>query len=263
MTAVSGSTVLVVDADPDAVQIIASCLGGEGFHIETAVNGRAALEKAQQARPSLVLLDRVLPELDGLEVCRRLRRDSGLPIIFVTAQSDDADKVAAFEVGADDYIIKPFSPRELVARVKAVLRRCDAVRKPSRVLRFVDLTVDQDRREFRIGDRVVELRPKEFDLLAMLAESPSDVVDRQRLLQVVWGYEYYGDSRTIDVHVTWLREKLTSSQARIQTVWGVGYKLIPADQATARSAGRKSRPVGDAGLDSAGLLQLPNVTTGR
>jgi len=236
---VAGQTVLVVDDERNIVQLAKLYLRNEGYQVETASNGREALEKVKQTVPNLVLLDLMMPEMDGWEVCRQLRRDGDVPIIILTARTDDVDRVVGLELGADDYVTKPFNPRELVARVKAVLRRYEASRKPGRVIRFADLTIDQDRREFRIGERLVDLRPKEFDLVSTLAGTPGVVFERERLLQLAWGYEYYGDSRTVDVHVTWLREKLAASQARIQTVWGVGYKLVTADQLPTRGhAGR-------------------------
>jgi DNA-binding response OmpR family regulator len=240
----AGSTVLVVDDERNIVQLAKLYLRNEGYQVETAVNGREALEKVKQTSPSLVLLDLMMPEMDGWEVCKQLRRDGDVPIIFLTARDDDVDKVVGLELGADDYVTKPFNPRELVARVKAVLRRYEVGRKPARVVRFADLTIDQDRREFRIGDRLAELRPKEFDLLVTLAGNPGVVFERERLLQLAWGYEYYGDSRTVDVHVTWLREKLAPSGARIQTVWGVGYKLVTADQLPVKASATRPKPRG-------------------
>ncbi|MCC6175546.1 MAG: response regulator transcription factor [Chloroflexi bacterium] len=236
-----GSTILVVDDERNIVQLARLYLRNEGYQVETAANGREALEKVRQVTPSLVLLDLMLPEMDGWEVCKQLRKSSDIPIIMLTARDDDVDKVVGLELGADDYVTKPFNPRELVARVKAVLRRTEGARTPGRVIRFADLTIDQDRREFRIGERQVDLRPKEFDLLTTLAATPGIVFDRERLLQVAWGYDYGGDSRTVDVHVTWLREKLASSQARIQTVWSVGYKLVTADQLPVRAQGGRGK----------------------
>ncbi len=237
----AGPTVLVVDDERNIVQLAKLYLRNEGFVVETAANGREALEKVRQVSPSLILLDLMMPELDGWEVCKRLRRDGDVPIIFLTARDDDVDKIVGLELGADDYVTKPFNPRELVARVKAVLRRYEAGKKPARLIRFADLTVDLDRREFRIVERLVELRPKEFDLLSTLAGNPGVVFERERLLQLAWGYEHYGDSRTVDVHVTWLRDKLAPSEARIQTVWGIGYKLVTADQLPAKGSGARSR----------------------
>lgn len=235
-------TVLVADDERNIVQLAKLYLRNEGYQVETAANGREALEKVKQVNPILVILDLMMPEVDGLNVCRQLRRTSDVPIIFLTARADDVDKVVGLELGADDYLTKPFNPRELVARVKAVLRRYEAGRRPGKMMRFGDVTIDQERREFKIGAALVDLRPKEFDLLAALAGQPGVVFDRERLLQLAWGYEHYGDSRTVDVHVTWLREKLVPSEVRIQTVWGVGYKLVMADQLPAKHASRRERP---------------------
>ena len=234
-------TVLVVDDERNIAQLAKLYLQNEGYRVETAANGREALEKVKQARPNLVVLDLMLPELDGWEVTKQLRREGDIPIIILSARGDDVDRVVGLELGGDDYMTKPFNPRELVARVKAVLRRYDAGQKTTPVIRFADLTIDRDRREVTIGDRVVELRPKEFDLLTALAGNPGIVFDRERLLRVAWGYEYYGDSRTVDVHVTWLREKLATSTARIQTVWGVGYKLVTADQLSGRTTSGRAK----------------------
>ena len=240
----SESTILVVDDERNIVQLTKIYLRNEGYQVETAANGLEALEKLRQVRPSLILLDLMMPGMDGWEVTKHVRKASDIPIIILTARDDDVDKVVGLELGADDYVTKPFNPRELVARVKAVLRRTEGRRKPERVIRFADVTIDQDRREFRIGDQLVELRPKEFDLLATLAASPGVVFDRERLLQIAWGYEYGGDSRTVDVHVTWLREKLQPSQARIQTVWSVGYKLVTADQLPVKASGGRNKTAG-------------------
>ena len=238
----TGSTILVVDDERNIVQLARLYLRNEGFQVEAAANGVEALEKVRQTGPSLILLDLMMPEMDGWEVCKRLRKTSDVPIIMLTARDDDVDKVVGLELGADDYVTKPFNPRELVARVKAVLRRTERGSEPTRVVRFADLTIDLDRREFRIGERLVDLRPKEFDLLSTLAASPGVVFDRERLLQVAWGYDYGGDSRTVDVHVTWLRDKLSRGKTRIQTIWGVGYKLVDEAQLPERerrgSAGR-------------------------
>jgi len=225
----AGSVVLVADDERNIQELARLYLTNDGFQVETAANGRETLEKARATSPSLILLDLMMPELDGWEVCRELRRESDVPIIIVTARDDDVDKVVGLELGADDYITKPFNPRELVARVKAVLRRYKAGQTPTRVLTLADLRVDLDRREVRVGERLLELRPKEFELLSLLASAPGVVFPRERLLQQAWGYEYFGDSRTIDVHVTWLRDKLSGSGVRIQTAWGVGYKLVETE----------------------------------
>jgi DNA-binding response OmpR family regulator len=222
----AASLVLVADDERNIQELARLYLTNDGFLVETAANGREALEKARAASPNLILLDIMMPEMDGWEVCRELRRESDVPIIIITARGDDVDKVVGLELGADDYITKPFNPRELIARVKAVLRRYRTGQTPTRVLTLADLCVDLDRREVHVGDRTLELRPKEFELLALLASAPGIVFPRERLLQQAWGYEYYGESRTIDVHVTWLRDKLAGSGVRIQTAWGVGYKLV-------------------------------------
>ncbi|MFN0070425.1 MAG: response regulator transcription factor [Chloroflexota bacterium] len=224
----AGAVVLVADDERNIQELARLYLTNDGFQVETAANGREALEKARANSPSLILLDLMMPEMDGWEVCRALRRESNVPIIFLTARADDVDKVVGLELGADDYITKPFNPRELVARVKSVLRRTSSTQVPTRVLTLADLRVDLDRREVHLGGRVLALRPKEFELLALLASAPGIVFPRVRLLQQAWGYEYFGDSRTIDVHVTWLREKLSGSGVRIQTARGVGYKLVEA-----------------------------------
>ncbi|MFN8523601.1 MAG: response regulator transcription factor [Chloroflexota bacterium] len=237
----TGPTVLVVDDERNIVQLARVYLRNEGYTVEAASNGKEALEKARLVKPSLIVLDVMMPEMDGLEVCRQLRRESDIPIIMVTARGDDVDKIVGLELGADDYLTKPFNPRELVARVKAVLRRFEAGHKPARVIQFADLTIDADRHEVRVGEQLLELRPKEFELLSALASNPGVVFERERLLQLAWGYDFYGDSRTVDVHVTWLRDKLARSEARIQTVWGVGYKLVTADQLPAKPAGARQR----------------------
>ncbi len=220
------STILIVDDEKNIVQLTRMYLTNEGFQVEVAYDGREALEKARQSKPSLVILDLMLPQIDGLEVCKQIRRESDVPIIMLTARGDDVDRIVGLELGADDYLPKPFNPRELVARVKAVLRRSRPVDKPPEALSLGNLRVDPARREVSVGDRPVTLRAKEFDLLLTFVQNEGLVLDRERLLNLVWGYDYLGDSRTIDVHVTWLREKLAGSTCRIQTVWGVGYKLV-------------------------------------
>ena len=220
------ATVLVADDEKNILQLARMYLQAEGFTVETAGSGREALDKVRQAKPDLLVLDLMMPEIDGWEVCRRLRKESDIPIIMLTARDDDVDKIVGLELGADDYMTKPFNARELVARVKAVLRRYSAGKAPEKVLQVGDLRIDPERHEVTIGDRPVDLRPKEFELLTTLARNPGVVFDRERLLKLAWGYDYYGDSRTVDVHVTWLRDKLAGSDAQIQTVRGLGYKLV-------------------------------------
>ncbi|MEA2641721.1 MAG: two-component system, OmpR family, alkaline phosphatase synthesis response regulator PhoP [Chloroflexota bacterium] len=220
------ATVLVVDDERNVTQLVRMYLTNEGYHVETASNGIDALEKAKTTKPDLVVLDLMMPGIDGWEVCRRLRSEGELPIIMLTARGDDVDKIVGLELGADDYLTKPFNPRELVARVKAVLRRYQGGKKPPRLIELDGLRIDTDGREVRVNSKVVDLRPKEFDLLVTLARAPGVVYDRERLIHLVWGYDYVGDTRTVDVHVAGLRDKIEGSAVRIQTVWSVGYKLV-------------------------------------
>jgi len=223
------STVLVADDEKNIVQLIKLYLTNEGFLVETAGDGQEALEKARRFRPDLVVLDIMMPRVDGLEVCRRLRKESNVPVIMLTARTDDVDKIVGLELGADDYVTKPFNPRELVARVKAVLRRTNAAPDQDVTVEIGNVRIDPARREVRIDGKEVQMRAKEFDLLLALAQEHGRVLTREALLSRVWGYEYLGDSRTVDVHVTWLRDKLSPATAHIQTVRGVGYKLVPPE----------------------------------
>jgi len=223
----SNGTVLVVDDEKNIVQLAKLYLTSEGFSVESAFNGAEALDKVRAHRPDLMVLDLMMPQMDGWEVCRRLRKESDIPIIILTARGDDVDKIIGLELGADDYVTKPFNPRELVARVKAVLRRYQAGERQTRKLQAGDIEMDLDRREVLVAGKQVSLRAKEFDLLAAFAKQVGMVLDRERLLNTVWGYDYVGDTRTIDVHVTWLRDKISGSRTtRIQTIWGVGYKMV-------------------------------------
>jgi two-component system alkaline phosphatase synthesis response regulator PhoP len=223
-----GELILVVDDEPNIVQLARLYLEREGFRVQSAVDGRAALQAVDRLKPALMILDLMLPELDGLEVCRRLRaQESLLPILMLTARDEDVDKILGLEMGADDYLTKPFNPREMVARVKAILRReartDQAVAGP---VHLGDLVIDPARREVTVGDKSIELRAQEFDLLMVLVEHKSLVLTREQLLEKAWGYEYYGQSRTVDVHVGHLRRKLAGSSVSIETVTGVGYKLV-------------------------------------
>jgi two-component system, OmpR family, alkaline phosphatase synthesis response regulator PhoP len=187
-------------------------------------------------QPSLVVLDLNLPDIDGIEVCRRIRKSADVPIIMLTARDEDVDKIIGLEVGADDYLTKPFNPRELVARVKSVLRRAAPDRKnlESAQIQHGDLAVDAGRREVHVGDQEIQLAPKEFDLLWELLDHRGLVLTRDQLLERVWGYTFAGDTRTVDVHVRQLRRKLGDASP-IVTVWGVGYKVAPAREAAAAS----------------------------
>jgi len=226
----SAPTILVVDDEPNIVELARLYLRSEGYQVEAASDGREALEKIAALHPSLVVLDLMMPEVDGWEVTRRLREsDTRIPIIMLTAKGDDADKIVGLDMGADDYLAKPFNPRELVSRVRAVLRRTQEPDRATRVLTVGNVRVDLGRREVTVGGKAVELRTKEFDLLVAFAEHLGLVLDRETLLRIVWGYDYLGDSRTIDVHVTWLRDKLEPATVKIQTIRGIGYKLVTTE----------------------------------
>jgi DNA-binding response OmpR family regulator len=222
-------TILVVDDEKNIVQLARLYLNNEGFRVEAAHDGKQALEKVKTVRPDLIVLDIMMPEMDGLTVCKEIRKTSNVPVIILTARGDDIDKIVGLEVGADDYMAKPFNPRELVARVKAVLRRSQGERDAPDVVEAGGLRIDVASREATLDGHGLVLRAKEFDLLTAFAQHKGNVLDRERLLRMVWGTDYYGDSRTIDVHVAWLRDKLGESSVKIQTVWGVGYKLVVED----------------------------------
>jgi DNA-binding response OmpR family regulator len=218
------TTLLLVDDEKNIIELERLYLEKEGYKIEVAFDGHSAIEKFRALKPAAVILDLMLPGLDGLEVCRRIRHESDVPIIMLTARDQDVDKIVGLELGADDYLTKPFNPRELVARVKAIFRRASPSPKTQR-LAVGDLTVDLDRREATAGTRRLELRTKEFDLLAAFAQNPGIVLTRERLLEIAWGFDFAGETRTVDVHVAHLRKKLADSKTQIETVSGVGYKL--------------------------------------
>ena len=223
-------TILVVDDEPHIVELVKLYLTGENYAVEEASTGTEALSKFASAKPALVVLDLMLPEIDGWEVCRRIRRESEVPIIMLTARSDDVDKIVGLELGADDYLAKPFNPRELVARIKAVLRR-SAQPEPALVtgrppMEFGNTRIDLDRHEVTVDGDEIELRFKEFDLLTTFVQHMGLVLERDKLLNLVWGYEYFGDTRTVDVHVAHLRDRLVGSSINIQTIRGVGYKAV-------------------------------------
>jgi DNA-binding response OmpR family regulator len=221
-------TILVVEDEQSIASFVAAYLRKDGFNVRMTASGREALAIVGVDAPSLVVLDLMLPDLDGLEVCRRIRESSTLPVLMLTARDDDLDKIAGLEVGADDYLTKPFNPRELVARVKAILRRSSGKTKPDAgELRHGNLVLDAGRRECHVGDEEIRLAPKEFDLLWELLDHKGLVLTRDQLLERVWGYTFAGDTRTVDVHVRQLRRKLGDA-APIVTVWGIGYKASPA-----------------------------------
>ena len=222
----------LVDNEPSIIKLARMYLEREGFRIQAARDAEAAVEVAQRERPALIVLDVMLPKLDGFEVCRRLRSaNHPADILMLTARDEDIDKILGLELGADDYLTKPFNPRELVARVKAILRRGErGVRaENASTLRLGDLTVDPARREVRIGSSsCLNLRAQEFDLLLTFAEHRGLVLTREQILQKAWGFDFYGQTRTVDVHVAHLRKKLEPSSVKIETVTGVGYKLVVA-----------------------------------
>ncbi|TEU14308.1 MAG: response regulator transcription factor [Anaerolineales bacterium] len=219
-------TILVVDDEANIIELAKMYLQNEGYVVESARDGREALTKIKSLQPALVVLDLMLPEVDGWEVCRKVRADLDVPIIMLTARSDDVDKIVGLELGADDYLTKPFNPRELVARVRAVLRRYEKSAAPTKPVHLGQVTIDPQRREVTVGGQQLDLRTKEFDLLWALAEHRGIVLSRDQLLDLVWGYDYYGETRTVDVHIAHLRDKLKGSDVVIETVWGVGYKLV-------------------------------------
>jgi DNA-binding response OmpR family regulator len=224
----SGQKVLVVDDEDHIVELARLYLSREGYQVEGVGDGAAALTRFGQLKPDLVVLDIMLPGVDGLTICKEIRKQSQVPIIMLTARDEVTDKVVGLEVGADDYLTKPFHPQELVARAKALVRRARIEPDQPKLVRAGELEVDLERHEVRWGERRVQLRPKEFDLLALLAKHPGRVFQRSELLDLVWGYDFPGYTRTVDVHIQQLREKLTESgvtDPAIHTVWGVGYKL--------------------------------------
>lgn len=218
--------VLVVDDDAAVRDLAGTYLRREGYTVLTARDGEEALRRARTESPELVLLDLMLPVLDGFEVCRMLRAESDVPIMMLTARGDDIDKVVGLEIGADDYLTKPFNPRELIARVKAIARRAARKERPRTVIQAGCLVADRARREVRAGDAPVHLRAKEFDLLVTFLEHPGLVLTREQLLADVWGYTIPGQTRTVDVHVNHLRQRLAGTGVEIATLRGVGYKLV-------------------------------------
>jgi DNA-binding response OmpR family regulator len=218
--------ILVVDDEHNIRDLATIYLEKEGFTVESAANGTEALTKFHSVQPAMVVLDVMMPGLDGFEVCREIRREHDVPILMLTARSDDVDKIVGLEIGADDYMTKPFNPREMVARVKAILRRFEGGRKPQNAMSVSNLSVDKARREARVDDEMLSLRTKEFDLLVAFVENPGIALTREALLETVWGYDYAGETRTVDVHVQHLRSKLNSAKVQIETLRGVGYKLI-------------------------------------
>ncbi|WP_420643826.1 response regulator [Candidatus Leptofilum sp.] len=236
--------ILVVEDDNTLLEMLEYNLNRQGYQVVTAKDGRSALTFARQEKPDLIVLDVMLPGIDGFEVCRILRKEFSFPILMLTARTEEVDKIVGLEMGADDYLTKPFSMRELMARVKALLRRVDLIREalnsqtngssatdleePIPLLTFGNLEIDQNRREVRLNEKPLRLKPKEFDLILFLARHQGIALSRDLILERVWGWTYDGNSRTVDVHVRWLREKIEedpSNARRILTVRGIGYRF--------------------------------------
>lgn len=229
--------ILVVEDEKALRETLSYNLTNEGYEVETSADGIEALEKAKSTAYDLILLDIMLPGMDGFEVCRVLRTEMNTPILMLTARDDEIDRVVGLEVGADDYMVKPFSMRELIARVKAMLRRVRVIREEAgiipqpdtaskEIMQFGDLTIDSIRREVRVNEKNIELKPKEFELLHYLAINRGRALTRDKILEDVWGWDYVGESRTVDVHIRWLRQRIEVDPAnplRLLTVRGAGY----------------------------------------
>jgi len=225
----SRELILLVDDEPNIVELARMYLEREGFCVHSVGDGNAALDAAKNIKPALIVLDLMLPGIDGFEVCKRLRSEGNqVPIIMVTARDDDIDKILGLELGADDYLTKPFNPRELVARVKAILRRGAPAssNQPLAAIRIADLEIDLARREVRVNGILIDLRTQEFEVLRVLADHKGLVLSREQLLNLAWGYDFYGQTRTVDVHIGQIRRKIAGSQVHIETITGIGYKLV-------------------------------------
>jgi len=220
--------ILIVEDDRTLLNVLKYNLTKEGYSVVTAVDGVEALEVARRDKPDFIILDIMLPKMSGFEVCRILRKEMTVPILMLTAKTEEIDKVVGLEIGADDYMTKPFSMRELLARIRAMLRRVEMQVPTTGTLKLGDIEIDISRHTITKGGNILSLTPKEFDLLAFLAKNKGLVFSRDQLLEKIWGYDYPGDTRTVDVHIRWLREKLEDNPAkpkRLVTVRGVGYKL--------------------------------------
>ncbi len=228
--------ILVVDDEPTLRNVLQYNLTKEAHQVRTAGDGEEAIDQAREYEPDLILLDVMLPKLDGFEVCKAIRRESNVPILMLTAKNSEIDKVVGLEIGADDYITKPFSMRELVARVKAMIRRSEMLKgelitgeADKTRLAVRGLTMDLLQHKVMLDGRTINMKPKEFELLAFLSRHPDQVFSRDQLLDQVWGYEFGGDTRTVDVHIRWLREKIEETPSKptyLETVRGVGYRLV-------------------------------------
>jgi len=218
--------IVVVEDDASVAQLVTLYLRNAGYIVEHAATGERARALFDAVKPALVVLDLGLPDADGIDLFNELRGRTDTPVIALTARAEDAQKVAGLDAGMDDYLAKPFNPRELVSRVRAILRRASGMPGGGRVLHVGNLSVDPARHEVLVGERAVALRAKEFELLEAFCRQPGMVLTRDRLLEDVWGFAYPGETRTVDVHVKQLRDKLAGADAKIETVWGVGYKLV-------------------------------------
>jgi two-component system alkaline phosphatase synthesis response regulator PhoP/two-component system response regulator ResD len=218
--------IVVVEDDPSVAELVLLYLRNAEYIVEHARTGAEARAKIAEMKPALVVLDLGLPDTDGLTLLREIRQRADTPVLALTARADDAQKIEALESGMDDYLTKPFNPKELVARVRAVLRRVAGMPGSGRVLQIGNVRIDPARHEVLVGERAVALRAKEFELLEAFCRQPGIVLTRDRLLEDVWGFAYPGETRTVDVHVKQLRDKLAGADAKIETVWGVGYKLV-------------------------------------
>lgn len=218
--------IMIVDDDKNICELISLYLNKEGFETYKIYDGKEALDKFRALSPSLVLLDLMLPGMDGITVCKELRKISSVPIIMITAKGETFDKILGLELGADDYIVKPFEPKEMVLRVKAVLRRYAPPNDDVKQVTYPDLTINLTEYKINVNGTEMEIPPKEFELIYFLATHPNQVFTREQLLEQVWGYDYFGDSRTVDVHIKRIREKLPDNKMwALKTVWGVGYKF--------------------------------------
>ena len=220
--------IMVVDDDKNICELLRLYLEKEGYDVAVMADGAAAVEAFDTVRPDLMLLDVMMPRMDGWQVCREIRKKSQCPIIMITAKGEVFDRVLGLELGADDYVVKPFEAKEVMARIKAVLRRCGiSAEKKARIVEYDNLYINMENYELRVGGQVIDAPPKEMELIYHLAGNPNRVYTRDQLLDEVWGFDYYGDNRTVDVHVKRLREKLEGVSERwsLKTVWGVGYKF--------------------------------------
>jgi DNA-binding response OmpR family regulator len=218
--------ILIVDDEKSIIELATLYLERDGFQVEGVFTGKDGLLKQETSHPDLIILDLMLPDIDGFDICRQLRAKSSVPILMLTARKEDIDKIVGLELGADDYLTKPFNPRELVARVKAILRRYQTGDKPKPVETIGKLVIDVARHDVTNNGKLVTLRTKEFALLVVLAQNLGIVMSREKLLEMVWGYDYYGETRTVDVHINHLRDKIAGSGVDIETLRGTGYKMI-------------------------------------